>query len=44
MTFIAGLRVDALTAPWCLDGAMNGCAFKTYLETQLAPTLEQFLF
>lgn len=40
MTFIAGLRVDELTAPWCLDGAMNGDAFKTYLETQLAPTLK----
>ncbi len=40
MTFIAGSRVDELTAPWCLDGAMTGDAFKTYLETQLAPTLK----
>ena len=39
MTFIAGLRMDALTAPWCLDGAMDGEAFKTYLETQLVATL-----
>jgi len=40
MTFIAGLRRDAITAPWCLDGAMDGKAFKTYLETQLVPTLK----
>ncbi len=39
MTFIAGLRMDTLTAPWCLDGAMDGEAFKTYLETQLVATL-----
>lgn len=29
MTFIAGLRGDGITAPWCLDGAMNGTAFLT---------------
>lgn len=40
MTFIAGLRHNDIVAPWCLDGAMNGEAFKTYLETQLAPTLK----
>ena len=40
MTFIGGLRVDGITAPWCLDEAMTGAAFKTYLETQLAPTLK----
>ena len=39
MTFIAGLRVDGLTAPWCLDQAMNGEAFKEYLRSQLGPTL-----
>jgi len=38
-TFIAGLRVDGLTAPWIIDGAMDGRAFETYIETQLAPTL-----
>src|SRR3990170_4707853 len=38
-TFVAGLRCDALTAPWVLDGPMNRRAFETYLETQLAPTL-----
>ena len=39
MTFIAGLRADKLTAPWCLDQAMNGEAFKEYLRSQLGPTL-----
>ena len=39
-TFIAGLRVDELTAPWVLDGPMNRTAFDTYIETQLAPTLQ----
>ena len=38
-TFIAGLRCDALVAPWVLDGAMNREAFDIYIETQLAPTL-----
>jgi len=39
-TFIAGLRVGELTAPWVLDGPMNRAAFDTYIETQLAPTLQ----
>jgi transposase len=38
-TFIAGLRLWGLTAPWVLDGPMNGAAFNAYVETQLAPTL-----
>lgn len=40
MTFIAGLRMNGITAPWCLDKAMTGEAFKTYLKTQLVPTLK----
>ncbi|WP_334168745.1 IS630 family transposase [Methylobacter sp.] len=39
LTFIAGLRMDQLTAPWCLNQAMNGDAFKEYLSSQLGPTL-----
>ena len=39
-TFIAGLRHDALTAPWVIPGAMERTAFNTYLATQLAPTLQ----
>lgn len=38
-TFIAGLRIDELNAPWVLDGPMNRAAFDAYIETQLAPTL-----
>jgi transposase len=40
-TFIAGLRCDELVAPWVIEGAMNGVAFDTYIETQLAPTLKR---
>lgn len=39
-TFIAGLRHDGLTAPWVIPGAMDRQAFNTYIETQLAPTLQ----
>lgn len=39
-TFIAALRCDGLTAPWVVEGAMNGEAFDTYVRTQLAPTLK----
>jgi len=40
LSFIAGLRMDDITAPWVLDGPMTGEAFKTYLKTQLVPTLK----
>jgi len=40
MTFVAGLRHDGIVAPWVLDGPMNAESFKTYVETQLAPTLK----
>lgn len=39
-TFIAGLRCDALVAPWVIEGAINGEAFDTYVTTQLAPLLK----
>jgi DDE superfamily endonuclease len=39
-TFIAGLRLCGLTAPWVLDGPMTRAAFNVYVETQLAPTLD----
>jgi transposase len=38
-TFVAGLRTTGLTAPLVLDGAMNGDAFRAYVEQILAPTL-----
>ena len=39
-TFIAGLREQALTAPWVIPGAMNRAAFDRYIQTQLVPTLQ----
>ena len=38
-TFVAGLRKDALVAPFVLDGPMNGQAFLVYVEQFLAPAL-----
>ena len=40
-TFIAALRHDGLTAPWVIDRPMNRKIFETYVETQLAPTLQR---
>lgn len=40
-TFIAGLRCDAITAPFVVDGAMDGDKFDIYVSTQLAPTLRE---
>ena len=39
-TFVAGLRLDGLHAPMVLDGAMDGDAFRAYLEQILAPCLQ----
>jgi transposase len=38
-TFLAALRHDGLTAPCVIDGAINGAAFRAYVEQFLAPTL-----
>jgi len=40
-TFIAGLRCGSLTAPFVIDAPMNRRIFETYVETQLAPTLNK---
>ncbi len=40
-TFIAGLPLWGLNAPWVLDGPMTRAAFNLYVETQLAPTLDK---
>ena len=40
-TFIAGLRCHELSAPWVIDGPITRLAFETYIETQLAPTLQK---
>ena len=38
-TLVAGLRIDAVTAPFVIDRAMNGRIFRTYVERCLVPTL-----
>lgn len=38
-TFVAGLRIDGLSAPMLLEGPMDGDAFLAYVEQILAPTL-----
>src|ERR1700682_3038990 len=40
VTFIAALRNNRVTAPFVLEGAMNGEAFKAFVEQFLAPTLK----
>lgn len=39
-TFVAALRLDGLTAPTVVDGAMTGDVFLAYVEQQLVPTLK----
>jgi transposase len=39
-TFLADLRRDRISAPYVLDGAVNGETFRAYVEQMLAPTLE----
>jgi len=39
-TFVAGLRLDGLHAPMVIDGAMDGDAFRAYVERLLAPSLK----
>jgi transposase len=38
-TFVAGLRRNAITAPFVIDRPMNSAIFKVYLEQCLIPTL-----
>ena len=40
MTFLAALRCDGLTAPYVLDGPVNGIFFRAWVEQQLVPTLK----
>ena len=40
ITFVAALRPRGMTAPFVLDGAMNGPMFLAYVEQFLAPTLK----
>ena len=40
MTLVAALRIDSLTAPYVIDGAMDGPTFLAYVEQVVVPTLE----
>ncbi len=40
-TFVAGLRCDKLTAPFVINAPMDRRVFETYVEKELAPTLEK---
>lgn len=40
ITFVGALRLEELTAPMVLDGAMHGAAFLAYVEQVLVPTLK----
>jgi transposase len=39
-TFIAALRHDRISAPWLLDGPMDGTLFLIYVERVLCPELQ----
>lgn len=39
-TFVAGLRSNAITAPFVIDRPMNSAIFRAYLEQCLVPTLK----
>lgn len=38
-TFVGALTLDGMTAPWVIDGAMDGEMFLLWVQTQLAPVL-----
>src|SRR5260370_6198898 len=40
MTFLAALRHDRVTAPWLIDGPIDGQSFLQYVEEILVPTLK----
>jgi transposase len=39
-TFVAGLRLDGIAAPFVLDGAINRDAFQAYIDLVLVPELQ----
>jgi DDE superfamily endonuclease len=41
LTFIAALRFDGMTAPYAIDGAMDGPTFIAYVEQVLTPILKK---
>ena len=41
ITFVGGLRLCGMTAPFVLEGAMNGPLFLAYVKQCLVPTLKR---
>jgi transposase len=41
ITFVGGLRLRGMTAPFVLEGAMNGAMFLAYVKHNLVPTLNR---
>jgi transposase len=41
LTLVAALRIDALTAPYVIEGAMDGPSFLAYVSQVLVPTLRK---
>ena len=41
LTLVAALRINGLTAPYVIDGAMDGPSFLAYVEQVLVPTLRK---
>ena len=41
LTLVAALRSDGVTAPYVIDGAMDGPSFLAYVEQVLVPTLKK---
>ena len=41
LTLVAALRIDRMTAPNAMNGAMDGPSFLAYVEQALAPTLHK---
>ena len=41
LTLVAALRADGVTAPYVIDGAMDGVSFLAYVEQVLVPTLKK---
>jgi transposase len=41
LTFLAALRTSGVTAPWLLNGPINGESFLIYVRDVLLPTLRQ---
>jgi transposase len=41
LALVAALRIDGVTAPYVIDGAMDGPAFLAHVEQVLAPTLRK---